>query len=96
VDEKDIQMVQLDRHTQIATSALPGVASDCTIDSINPQAVPKEGSNSFEVYAKFVDPPSSDWRPGMQGEAKIDTVPKPLIWWGTHRLFDWLRLKMWM
>jgi hypothetical protein len=89
-------MVELDRHGQIATSALPNMHSDVIIDSIEPKAVPKEGSNSFNVHAKFVNPPETDWRPGMQGEAKIDTVPKPLIWWGTHRLMDWLRLKMWM
>ncbi len=94
VDEKDIQMVELDRKGQIATSALPNSHSDVIIDSIEPKAVPKEGSNSFNVHAKFVNPPSSDWRPGMQGEAKIDTVPKPLIWWGTHRLVDWLRLQV--
>jgi hypothetical protein len=36
------------------------------------------------------------WRPGMAGEARVDVKHRPLIWIWTHRLIDFLRLKLWM
>jgi hypothetical protein len=35
-------------------------------------------------------------RPGMAGEARIDAGRKRLIWTWTHRLIDWMRLKLWI
>jgi hypothetical protein len=34
-------------------------------------------------------------RPGMQGTAKIDAGRARVIWIGTHKLIDFLRLKLW-
>ena len=63
-----------------------------------PQA--KEGANSFIVYAEANTPTDAEgrplWRPGMAGEARIDVAPRRLAWIWTHRLIDFLRLKLWM
>jgi len=96
VPEHDIQMVREGRPGTIKTTALPDVQIPILVDQIVPTANPKEGSNTFKVYAKVTGEMSPDWRPGMQGEAGIDYQKKPLIWWGTHRFVDWLRLKLWM
>ena len=32
----------------------------------------------------------------MAGEARVDVAPKPLYWIYSHKLFDWLKLKLWM
>ena len=40
---------------------------------------------------------SREWtRPGMEGEARIDLANDAWSWIWTHRLVDWLRLKVWM
>ena len=62
---------------------------------IVPTANPKEGSNTFKVYATVDGEISTDWRPGMQGEAQIDIAHKRFIWIYTHRLMDFLHLKLW-
>ena len=35
------------------------------------------------------------WRPGMAGVAKINTGQRSLLWIFTHRLEDFLRMKLW-
>ncbi len=59
----------------------------------------KEGANSFTVYGD-VDPAAMaanpSWRPGMAGEARVDVANRSLAWTWTHRLIDFLRLKLWL
>jgi hypothetical protein len=33
---------------------------------------------------------------GEAGEARVNIEKRPLIWWWTHRLVDWLKLKLWI
>jgi len=50
----------------------------------------------FKVYANL--PESADhpeWRPGMEGEARINIEHRRIIWIWTHKFIDWLRLKLW-
>jgi multidrug resistance efflux pump len=96
VPEREIQMVREGTAGEIATTALPAEAHKIKIDQIIPSGTPKEGSNTFKVYATIEDQVSTDWRPGMAGEARIDWERRPLVWIWTHRLVDWLRLKVWM
>jgi len=55
----------------------------------------QEGANTFRVYAN-IDAGKADaaWLPGMIGEARLEIEKKPLAWVWTHRLIDWLRLKV--
>jgi hypothetical protein len=32
----------------------------------------------------------------MAGEARVDVEPRRVIWTWTHRLIDFLKLKLWM
>ena len=80
---------------ELVTKSAPTEDHNFVITRIVPTSVPKEGQNVFLVYAKMTDQ-ASDWQPGMEGEARINWEKKPLIWHGTHRLWDWLRLKLWM
>jgi multidrug efflux pump subunit AcrA (membrane-fusion protein) len=96
VPEREIQMVREGRHGQIATTAMPMDRRNIKISEIVPQGMTKEGNNTFKVYGEIDDQISPDWRPGAAGEARIDFEKRPLIWWWTHRLLDWVRLKVWM
>jgi hypothetical protein len=35
-------------------------------------------------------------RPGMEGEARISAGEKSYIWIASHRLVNWLRMKLWV
>ena len=56
----------------------------------------KEGKNLFKVYAKLTGDRSPEWRPGMVGEARIDVREEPVWWIYSHRVIDWVRLKLWI
>ncbi|HEY2586049.1 MAG TPA: HlyD family efflux transporter periplasmic adaptor subunit [Tepidisphaeraceae bacterium] len=99
VNERDIQDVKLDAGGKFATDALPMDRFPLKVTRILPSPEAKEGSNTFTVYA---DVPADvlaahpDWKPGMAGEARVDVGNRSLAWIWTHRLIDFLRVKLWM
>ena len=87
----------------IKTASRPDIKHKVKVDRIVPSGQAKEGTNVFTVYASIdkSDPNTNDeilsqWRPGMKGEVALDDKPRPLIYQWTHRLVDWLRLKLWL
>jgi multidrug efflux pump subunit AcrA (membrane-fusion protein) len=96
VSERDIQ--ELREHVQkgtLATSSFPSEEFHFTIDRIVAPGEAKEGDNVFKVYATL-DQKASWMRPGMAGEAKVNVEHRRLVWIWTHRLVDFLKLKLWM
>lgn len=102
VDDRDIQNIHdgsqgVKASTgTLATNAQPGESFKFVVDRIIPIPDPKEGANNFRVYVRITDPKPMTWRPGMKGEARVDVEHKSLAWIWTHRLVDFLRLKLWM
>jgi len=96
VEDRDIQDIHERQHGKIATNALPNEKFDFVVDRIVPVGAPKEGSNVFTVYGTVTGERSDAWLPGMAGEARVDVAPKRLAWIWTHRLIDFVRLKLWM
>ncbi|HEV7299310.1 MAG TPA: HlyD family efflux transporter periplasmic adaptor subunit [Tepidisphaeraceae bacterium] len=95
VNERDIQFINQTQTGEIATNALPSEGYAIKIERIVPMSTPKESSNVFTVYAT-ADTVSPSWRPGAEGEARINIEKKPLIWIWTHRLVEFMQLKLWM
>lgn len=100
VDNRDIQDIRDDpKGPQIgrfATNSLPDEKYDFRVDRIIPMTEAKEGSNIYKVYGTITGSPSPSWRPGMAGEARVDVGNRRIIWIWTHRLVDFLKLKLWM
>lgn len=99
VAERDIQDVKLYASGKLATDALPMDRFPLKVTRILPAPEAKEGSNTFTVYAEIpadVLAAHKDWKPGMAGEARVDVGTRSLAWIWTHRLIDFLRLKLWM
>ncbi len=101
VSERDIQEVRAfyEKHRaidgKISTTSFPDQSHEFKITRIVPLGVPKEGENVFQVYADIPKP--EPWmHPGLAGEARVDTDQRRLVWIWTHRLTDWLRLKLWI
>jgi multidrug efflux pump subunit AcrA (membrane-fusion protein) len=80
---------------KLATNSLPGQDIQFKIERIVPLGDAKDAENTFKVYAVLGEQPGFI-RPGMAGEARIDAGHKRLVWIWTHRLVDFLRLKLWM
>jgi len=101
VSEADIQNVfepKADGKAQvgyIATTSDPRDRRKVTVERVVPMADVENGSNVFKVYAKLEEPDPS-WRPGMIGEARIDVEPRPMIYVWTHKLADFVRMKLWL
>ena len=65
------------------------------IERINPIAEVIDNRNVFKVRTRILEQP--EWmRPGMEGEAKISAGRKTYLWLATHRLVDWVRMKLWI
>lgn len=102
VDERDIQyVVQLQNkgetpRGQLATTSNPTEKYGFKVNRVVPLGTAKEGANKFEVYAVLDGAADQHWRPGMMGEARVDVQKKPMIWIWTHRLIDFVRLKLWL
>ncbi len=79
----------------IATTSDPRDRRRITIDRVVPTATVENGVNAFKVYAKLEEPDPS-WKADMSGEARIDVEPRPLIYIWTHKLVDFVRMKMWL
>jgi multidrug resistance efflux pump len=94
VPERDIQLVHTGQKGALATATFPGDSYGFTVGQIVPMGVPKDGGNYLTVYAT-ADKAAGSWRPGMVGEAKIDIEKKPLVWIWTHRLNEFIQMKLW-
>ena len=55
VPEREIQMVREGKSGKIATTAMPSATTKIIVDQIVPLGNPKEGSNTFKVYARIDD-----------------------------------------
>ena len=62
---------------------------------IVPQGEAMEQDNFFRVYAVFDEPQGKWMTPGMKGEAKIEIEKRRLGWIWTHRLVDFVKMKLW-
>jgi multidrug resistance efflux pump len=94
VDERDIALIAPGTVGWLATRANPAESHRFVVEQVVPLAEAKEGQNLFEVRGRLEAP--ADWmRPGMEGIAKLEVGSRSLIWIGTRRVVEALRLWLW-
>lgn len=104
VDERDIGLVKeaVRRATEtgepargaVALRSAPDKEFAFTVTSVVPMAVAADGHNTFEVRGRLAD--GAGWlRPGMEGYAKVETERASLLWIGTRRVVETVRLWLW-
>ena len=94
VPERDINQVLASRTAEVAFASRPEETFVVEVARIEPSAVPDRDGNRFIVRGRLTG--DANWfRPGMSGIAKINAGQRNLAWIGTHRLVDFLRLKLW-
>jgi len=95
VDESQIADVRVGANGSLATASAPGLRVPFSVARIDPIALEDEHRGAFRVIAHPGEAP--DWlRPGMEGVAKIDAGRRRYAWLWSHRLVDWLRMKLWL
>jgi hypothetical protein len=94
VGDRDIALIHEGGRGWVATKADPARAYPITIERIVPLAQSKEGTNAFEVRARL-DAAPADMLPGTEGLARLDVGRHSLLWIGTRRIRDALRLWLW-
>lgn len=99
VSDRDIALIR-DQNSEgeptrgeVATRSDPSKAHGFTVERIVPLAQSKDGKNTFEVRGKL--DLAAVLRPGIEGVAKLDTGRHSLLWIGTRRIKDQLRLWLW-
>ena len=94
VDERDVGLLKEGGVGRVATRTHPEEAFDVEIERVVPSAEAAEGKNLFEVRARVLKPAA--WmRPGMEGVARLDTPNRSLLWIGTRRVLNAIRLWLW-
>jgi biotin carboxyl carrier protein len=93
-DERDIGRIVAGARGTFAPAALPNARVRFHVDRITPVAFTADGRNYFEVEAVLAAYDAS-LHPGLRGVAKIDAGKRSTMWIWTHRLVDWLRLRLW-
>ena len=95
VPESAIARVMPAQTGELASVGHPDQKVGFVIERINPMAEVIDNQNVFRVQARLDE--HREWmRPGMEGEAKIDAGRRSYLWIASHRLVDWLRLKLWI
>lgn len=94
VDERDIADVRAGQRGRLALAAQPGKPLEFRVNRVSPVAIARDGRNFFEVEAGLAGRPPL-LNPGLKGVGKIDAGSQPLFWIWTHRIFDWIRYRLW-
>lgn len=94
VDERDVALVAAEGKGTIATRSHPGRRFPVVIERIVPLAEPVDGRNAFEVRVRLDE--TAGWmRPGMEGIVRLEAGERSLLWIGTRRVIEELRLWLW-
>ncbi|VAX06789.1 GAF domain protein [hydrothermal vent metagenome] len=94
VDESRITDVKSGQQGQLVLTALPDQSFPFVIEKITPVASAADGANRFRVEATLGEV-AAEFRPGMEGIAKIQVDQRLLISIWSRNLREWLALQYW-
>ena len=95
VPERDVDLVADSKRAEIAFTTRPEDTFAVEIERIEPAAQAEREGNVFVVRGRFAEKRAEWLRPGMSGIAKVESQRRTLAWVATHRVIDFLRLKLW-
>jgi multidrug resistance efflux pump len=96
VPEDQIADVRVGQTGELASRAFPDVKTPFVVERINPVAEVVNQQNVFKVRVRL-ERVEEGMRPGLEGLAKVDVPPRRSYGWlWTHRLVNWVRMKLWL
>lgn len=97
VPEEEVGYLTLGQRGELASASFPDQRVKFTVERIAPMAVTEKQANVVKVRVQLEDGSYRDWmRPGMEGEAKVDTGKASYASIYTRKLVNWIRMKLWI
>ncbi len=94
VPERDVDLVAGSARAEIAFTTRPEDTFGVRIERVEPAAQVEREGNVFVIRGELEG--GAEWlRPGMSGVARVESDSRTLAWIASHRLVDFLRLKLW-
>jgi biotin carboxyl carrier protein len=94
VPERDVDLVGDNRQGSVVFASRPDVQFLFEITAVSPAARIADEGNIFALRANLLE--QAEWMtPGMTGVAKIDVGKRTLAWRATHRIVDFIRMRIW-
>lgn len=94
LSERDIDLIGDFRSGQVVFSSRPDLQFPFSVEMISPSAQADGDGNAFTIRARLVE--DAEWlRPGMSGVARLDAGNRTLAWRATHRIIDFIRMRLW-
>lgn len=95
VPDDEVAELVVGQRGELVTASYPGIPIPLEVTQVAPIAEVENQRNVFKAHACLLAPP--DWvRPGMRGVARIEVGRRSVAWVWTHRLVDWVRMKLWI
>ena len=94
VDESEVSYITEGMRGELTLSAAAEETFAMEVLKVTPVSIAENGINYFQVEALLLSPPKF-LRPGMQGVGKISIGERQVLWIWTHKMVDWMRLKLW-
>ena len=95
IDEAEINHLPQNSRGEIAFVSRPSESLEDSVTRTETMARSRPSGSIFRVFSEIEQQQEIWWKPGMTGVAKLDAGKHTLMWIWTHRLVDWLRLKLW-
>lgn len=97
IDESDIANLNKGQMARLRLAAMPDQTIGLTLNRVTPVAKPTPNGVRYEVEAtpSGAGAGARGLRPGLQGVARIDMPPRPLLWRAADRIWQWLRMQAW-
>ncbi len=97
VPEEQVSELKVGQTGILKATSYPNRPIHFTVERINPVATVTGQKNTFKVRVKLAPEDVKDWmRPGIEGLAKVDVEKSRYAWIWTHRMINWVRMKLWM
>lgn len=94
VAERDVDLVGENRTGSVVFASRPDVQFPFEISAVSPAARVADEGNVFALRANLLE--TAEWMtPGMTGVAKINSGKRTLAWRATHRIVDFIRMRLW-
>ncbi|NBB78438.1 MAG: HlyD family efflux transporter periplasmic adaptor subunit [Verrucomicrobia bacterium] len=94
LSERDIDLLGDSRSGAVVFASRPDVQFPIRITKVSPAARADQDGNAFNIRAELEA--DAEWlRPGMSGVARIDAGKRTLAWRATHRIIDFIRMRLW-
>ncbi len=95
VPDNEVADLAVGQRGGLVTASYPGVPIAIEVTRIDPIAEVVNQRNVFNVHVRLLASP--EWlRPGMRGVARIEVGRRSIAWVWTHRLVNWVRMKLWI